>query len=88
MDLAVKVQRLNLETLFDVDLANLKFLAQLADRFDPRQDGTETDWLAVYDEYCTILYKEIDYTVEAQNGLRFQKDFQDQNIQWVKVPNM
>ena len=42
----------------------------------------------MYDEYCTILYKEIDYTVEAQNGLRFQKDFQDQNIQWVKVPNM
>lgn len=33
----MKVQRPNLETLFDVDLANLKFLAQLADRFDPRQ---------------------------------------------------
>ena len=36
---AVKVQRAGLKALFDTDLKNLKKLAQLLDKFDPKSDG-------------------------------------------------
>ena len=35
---AIKVQRAGLKELFDVDLKNLKKLAELLDRFDPKTD--------------------------------------------------
>ena len=36
---AIKVQRAGLRELFDVDLKNLKKLAELLDKFDPKTDG-------------------------------------------------
>ena len=36
---AIKVQRAGLKELFDVDLKNLKKLAELLDKFDPKTDG-------------------------------------------------
>ncbi len=36
---AVKVQRAGLKELFDTDLQNLKKLAALLDKFDPKTDG-------------------------------------------------
>lgn len=36
---AIKVQRAGLKELFDVDLKNLKKLAALLDKFDPKTDG-------------------------------------------------
>jgi len=36
---AIKVQRAGLRDLFDVDLKNLKKLAELLDKFDPKTDG-------------------------------------------------
>jgi hypothetical protein len=39
---AIKVQRAGLKELFDVDLKNLKKLAVLLDKFDPKTDGAGT----------------------------------------------
>lgn len=82
---AIKVQRANLKELFDVDLKNLKKLAVLLDKFDPKTDGADRDWVSIYEESERLLYLEIDYLNEAANGERFAKDFTD--TPWVRVPD-
>jgi len=81
---AIKVQRAGLKELFDVDLKNLRKLAVLLDKFDPKSDGADRDWVAIYEESARLLYLEIDYLNEADNGERFAKDFKD--IDYVRVP--
>jgi len=81
---AIKVQRAGLKELFDVDLKNLRKLAVLLDKFDPKSDGADRDWVKIYDESERLLYLEIDYLNEASNGERFAKDFRD--IDHVRVP--
>jgi ABC1 atypical kinase-like domain len=81
---AVKVQRAGLKELFDVDLKNLKKLAALLDKFDPKSDGADRNWVSIYEESERLLYLEIDYLNEANNGERFAKDFKD--IDYVRVP--
>ena len=44
---AIKVQRAGLKELFDIDLKNLKKLAVLLDKFDPKSDGADRDWYVV-----------------------------------------
>ena len=72
---AIKVQRAGLKELFDVDLKNLKKLAVLLDKFDPKSDGADRDWVSIYDESARLLYLEIDYLNEARNLVRFKADF-------------
>jgi len=81
---AIKVQRAGLKELFDVDLKNLKKLAVLLDKFDPKSDGADRDWVSIYEESERLLYLEIDYLNEATNGERFAKDFKD--VDYVRVP--
>jgi len=83
---AIKVQRAGLKELFDVDLKNLKKLAAVLDKFDPKTDGADRNWVNIYDESARLLYQEIDYELEASNAERFQKDFE--GIDWVRVPNI
>ena len=47
---AIKVQRKGLKELFDVDLKNLKKLAVLFDKFDPK-----TDWAGEIFNDCLLL---------------------------------
>eukprot|EP00980_Cylindrotheca_fusiformis_P012965 scaffold3236_cov66-Cylindrotheca_fusiformis.AAC.31 len=81
---AVKVQRAGLKELFDVDLKNLRKLAVLLDKFDPKTDGADRNWVSIYEESERLLYLEIDYLNEADNGERFAKDFRD--VSYVRVP--
>lgn len=81
---AIKVQRAGLKELFDVDLKNLRKLAVLLDKFDPKTDGADRDWVSIYEESERLLYLEIDYLNEADNGERFARDFRD--ISYVRVP--
>lgn len=81
---AVKVQRAGLKELFDVDLKNLRKLAVLLDKFDPKSDGADRNWVSIYEESERLLYLEIDYLNEADNGERFAKDFKD--VDYVRVP--
>jgi len=83
---AVKVQRAGLKELFDIDLKNLKKLAVLLDKFDPKTDGADRDWVSIYEESERLLYLEIDYLNEAANAERFSKDFN--NIDYVRVPDV
>lgn len=81
---AIKVQRAGLKELFDVDLKNLKKLAELLDKFDPKTDGADRNWVSIYEESERLLYLEIDYLNEADNGERFARDFEE--TPWVRVP--
>jgi predicted unusual protein kinase regulating ubiquinone biosynthesis (AarF/ABC1/UbiB family) len=81
---AVKVQRQGLLEQFKSDLDIMRNLAKLTDFLDKAEKGVQSDWLGIYEEYCRILYEEIDYTIEASHMERFYKDFA--NTPWVKVP--
>ena len=83
---AVKIQRQGLKQLFDMDLKNIKVLAILLDKFDPKSDGAARDWGSIYDESARLLYQEIDYKLEALNCIRFKDNFA--NVPWVKVPEV
>lgn len=79
----VKVQRPGLKKLFDIDLRNLKLIAEYFQRSESL-GGPTRDWIGIYEECATILYQEIDYINEGKNADRFRRDFR--NIKWVRVP--
>lgn len=80
------MQRARLKELFDIDLKNLKKLAILLEKFDPKTDGADRNWVEIYEESEKQLYKEIDYLNEAANTVRFQKDFE--GYDWVRIPKV
>ncbi|KAL0445068.1 UNVERIFIED_CONTAM: protein ACTIVITY OF BC1 COMPLEX kinase, chloroplastic [Sesamum latifolium] len=79
----VKVQRPGLKKLFDIDLKNLKLIAEYFQRSETL-GGPTRDWIGIYEECAKILYEEIDYVNEGKNADRFRRDFR--NIKWVRVP--
>eukprot|EP00286_Rhodomonas_abbreviata_P019366 CAMPEP_0181297322 /NCGR_PEP_ID=MMETSP1101-20121128/5177_1 /TAXON_ID=46948 /ORGANISM="Rhodomonas abbreviata, Strain Caron Lab Isolate" /LENGTH=678 /DNA_ID=CAMNT_0023402249 /DNA_START=185 /DNA_END=2221 /DNA_ORIENTATION=- len=85
-EVAVKVQRTGLDDLFKNDLQNLKFAAKVFDKLDPKNDGADRDWVAIYEESAKLLYQEIDYRNEAKNAIRFRTQFK--GIDWIKVPEV
>lgn len=82
----VKVQRPGLRELFEIDLKNLRVIAQWLQKVDPKTDGAARDWVAIYDECKTVLYQEIDYMNEGTNAALFRKNFE--NVPWIKVPEV
>ncbi|KAJ9170304.1 hypothetical protein P3X46_018422 [Hevea brasiliensis] len=85
-EVVVKVQRPGLKDLFDIDLKNLRIIAEYLQKVDPKSDGAKRDWVAIYDECATVLYQEIDYTKEAANAELFASNFKD--MDYVKVPTI
>lgn len=85
-EVVVKVQRPGLKDLFDIDLKNLRVIAEYLQKIDPKSDGAKRDWVAIYDECASVLYQEIDYTKEAANAELFASNFR--NMDYVKVPNI
>ncbi|KAJ0798097.1 putative ABC-type Cd(2+) transporter [Helianthus annuus] len=81
----VKVQRPGLKKLFDIDLRNLKLVAEYFQRSESL-GGPTRDWIGIYDECAKILYQEIDYINEGKNADRFRRDFR--NVKWVRVPQV
>ncbi|KAL1812977.1 hypothetical protein ACET3Z_023042 [Daucus carota] len=79
----VKVQRPGLKKLFDIDLQNLKLVAEYFQKSETL-GGPTRDWLGIYEECSKILYEEIDYINEGKNADRFRRDFR--NVKWVRVP--
>jgi predicted unusual protein kinase regulating ubiquinone biosynthesis (AarF/ABC1/UbiB family) len=74
-EVAVKVQRPNIEQLVRMDLSSLKFVIRVITRFV--DTGTFIDLRGVYREFERTVYEEIDYITEAANCKRFQEMFQD-----------
>ncbi|KAF1887973.1 hypothetical protein Lal_00023982 [Lupinus albus] len=85
-DVVIKVQRPGLKGLFDIDLKNLRVIAEYLQKVDPKSDGAKRDWVAIYDECASVLYQEIDYTKEAANAELFASNFK--NMNYVKVPSI
>lgn len=79
----IKVQRPGLRKLFDIDLRNLKLIAEYFQRSETL-GGPTRDWIGIYEECSTILYQEIDYINEGKNADKFRRDFR--NTKWVRVP--
>ncbi|WJX53581.1 Protein ACTIVITY OF BC1 COMPLEX KINASE 8, chloroplastic [Trifolium repens] len=85
-EVVIKVQRPGLKDLFDIDLKNLRVIAEYLQKIDPKSDGAKRDWVAIYDECASVLYQEIDYTKEAANAELFASNFK--NMDYVKVPSI
>ncbi|XP_066331830.1 LOW QUALITY PROTEIN: protein ACTIVITY OF BC1 COMPLEX KINASE 8, chloroplastic-like [Miscanthus floridulus] len=85
-EVVIKVQRPGLKDLFDIDLKNLRVIAEYLQKVDPKSDGAKRDWVAIYDECASVLYQEIDYTKEAFNAEKFAENFK--KLEYVKVPEI
>ncbi|WRX10526.1 ABC1 atypical kinase-like domain - like 2 [Theobroma cacao] len=56
-EVVIKVQRPGLKDLFDIDLKNLRVIAEYLQKVDPKSDGAKRDWVAIYDECASVLYQ-------------------------------
>src|SRR5437763_861103 len=70
-EVAVKVQRQNIDQLVRMDLSSLKFVILVITRF--LDTGNFIDLRGVYREFERTVYDEIDYITEAANCQRFQE---------------
>merc|ERR1719424_1789545 len=82
----VKVRRPGLKEIFDIDLKNLRVIAQWLQKVDPKTDGAARDWVAIFDETARCLYDEVDYMNEAKNAKDFAAQFA--GTDWIKVPRV
>jgi predicted unusual protein kinase regulating ubiquinone biosynthesis (AarF/ABC1/UbiB family) len=74
-EVAVKIQRPNIDQLVRSDLSTLKFVIWVINRFV--DTGGFIDLMGVYREFKRTVYEEIDYVTEAANAQRFQEMFKD-----------
>lgn len=74
-DVVVKIQRPGLKQLFDLDFVVVGKLLRLLRRWFAWIRKYQLE--AVYDEFFTVLYQEIDYIQEGKNADRFRSNFTD-----------
>jgi predicted unusual protein kinase regulating ubiquinone biosynthesis (AarF/ABC1/UbiB family) len=72
-DVVIKVQRPGLEKLFNLDFKILFRLVRFCQRYLAWTKKYNLE--AIYDEFFSILYQEIDYIQEGKNADRFRKNF-------------
>ena len=80
-EVAVKIQRPNIEQLVSMDLSTLKFVIWVINRFV--DTGEFIDLVGVYREFKRTVYEEIDYVTEAANAKRFKEMFKDDPIIYI-----
>ena len=71
-EVAVKVQRPDLVQVISLDLALVRRLATIVERFPRLSRGQP--WVSLVDEFGTKLFEELDYVHEAHLTERFRKD--------------
>ena len=81
-EVAVKVQRPNLEAQIKGDIVILKRVANFAERFP--QLNENADWSGMLREFDTTIHEEMDYVAEGKNAERFRENFK--NWSNIKVP--
>jgi predicted unusual protein kinase regulating ubiquinone biosynthesis (AarF/ABC1/UbiB family) len=74
-EVAVKVQRPNLETTVKGDLEILKKVANFAERFP--QLNENADWAGMLREFSDTITEEMDYVAEGHNADRFRENFKN-----------
>lgn len=78
-EVAVKVQRPNLEATIRGDLVILKKVANFAERFP--QLNENADWPGMLREFDSTIHEEMDYRAEALNAETFRSNFKN----WTNV---
>lgn len=84
-EVAVKVQRPNLQNILSFDIAVLYRLIQFTNRFFP-QANENADWEGMLREFYTTVFDEIDYAKEARNADRFRENFRNWRV--IRVPKI
>ncbi len=83
-EVAVKIQRPNIDQLVRMDLNSLKFVIRVITRFV--NTGNFIDLKGVYREFERTVYEEIDFVTEAANCKRFKEMFKDD--QTIYIPEV
>ena len=74
----IKVQRPGLLQLFELDFDVIGKLLWWVDRLLPKKRSIELR--AIYQEFFTLLFQEINYTNEGQNADRFRVNFKESKL--------
>jgi predicted unusual protein kinase regulating ubiquinone biosynthesis (AarF/ABC1/UbiB family) len=74
-EVAVKVQRPNLEATIKGDIVILKKVANFAERFPHLNENA--DWPGMLREFDTTVHEEMDYVAEGKNAERFRDNFKN-----------
>ena len=83
-EVAVKVQRPNLEATISGDLEILNKVANFAERFP--QLNENADWSGMLREFNVTIHEEMDYAAEGHNAERFRENFKNwSNIHVPKI---
>ena len=84
-EVAVKVQRPNLETTIAFDIAILFRLVKLTNRFFPKANEN-ADWEGMLREFHSTIFEEMDYVKEGRNADRFRYNFRTWRA--IRVPKI
>lgn len=84
-EVAVKVQRPNLETTIAFDIAILYRLVKLTNRFFPKANEN-ADWEGMLHEFHATIFEEMDYVKEGRNADRFRYNFRTWRA--IRVPKI
>lgn len=83
-EVAVKVQRPNLEATITGDIEILKKVAKFAERFP--QLNENADWSGMLREFSDTIHEEMDYAAEGRNADKFRDNFKNwSNIHVPKI---
>jgi len=83
-EVAVKIQRPNLEATIKGDLIILKKVAKFAERFPKLNENA--DWSGMLNEFDSTMEEEMDYAAEGKNAERFRESFKNwSNIHVPKI---
>lgn len=84
-EVAVKVQRPDLEGIISFDIAILYRIVKLANRFFPRANEN-ADWEGMLREFHMTVFEEMDYVKEGRNADRFRYNFRTWRA--IRVPKI
>ncbi len=83
-EVAVKVQRPNLEGTIKGDIILLQKIVKFAERFPSLNENA--DWAGMLREFDVTVHEEMDYAAEGKNAERFAESFKDwENIHVPKI---
>ncbi|MFN2493445.1 MAG: ABC1 kinase family protein [Pyrinomonadaceae bacterium] len=84
-EVAVKVQRPDLERIISFDVAILYRLIKLTNRLFPKVNDN-ADWEGMLREFHTTIFEEMDYVKEGRNADRFRYNFRTWRA--IRVPKI
>jgi predicted unusual protein kinase regulating ubiquinone biosynthesis (AarF/ABC1/UbiB family) len=84
-EVAVKVQRPDLEQIISFDVAILYRIIKFINRFFPKANEN-ADWEGMLREFHSTIFEELDYVKEGRNADRFRYNFRTWRV--VRVPRI